>query len=177
MAYATGARAVELVRDGIRPSHVLTREAFENAIVVNSAVGGSTNAPPHLQAVARHAGVKLDVKDWQDIGFDVPLLVNMQPAGEFLGEAFHRAGGVPAVMGELKAAGQLHLDVPTVTGKTLDHNLGERRSRDSSVIRSVDTPIRPNAGFLVLSGNLFDSALMKTSVISDDFRERFLSNP
>ncbi len=176
MAYATGLRAVELVREDIRPSHILTREAFENAIVVNSAIGGSTNAPPHLQAIARHAGVELGVKDWQDIGFDVPLLVNMQPAGEFLGEAFHRAGGVPAVMGELKAAGRIHLDVRTVTGKTLDRNLGERRSKDGSVIHSVDVPIRPNAGFLVLSGNLFDSALMKTSVISDDFRERFLSN-
>ncbi len=177
MAYATGVRAVELVQEDIRPSHILTRRAFENAIVVNSAIGGSTNAPPHLQAVARHAGVELTVKDWQDVGFDVPLLVNMQPAGEFLGEAFHRAGGVPAVMGELVVREWLHLDVQTVTGETLGHNLGGRRSSDRSVIHSVDSPIRRNAGFLVLSGNLFDSALMKTSVISDDFRERFLSNP
>ena len=177
MAHATGVRAVELVHEDIRPSHILTRKAFENAIVVNSAIGGSTNAPPHLQAIARHAGVELTVKDWQDIGFDVPLLVNMQPAGEFLGEAFHRAGGVPAVMGELTLSDFLHLDVQTVTGETLGRNLGEWRSRDLSVIHSVNAPIRANAGFLVLSGNLFDSALMKTSVISDDFRERFLSNP
>ena len=177
MAHATGRRAVEIVLEDLRPSRILTRKAFENAIVVNSAIGGSTNAPPHLQAIARHAGVELDVKDWQDIGFDVPLLVNMQPAGEYLGEAFHRAGGVPAVMGELVSADRLHTEVMTVTGESLERNLEGQRSTDTSVIHSVDRPIRENAGFLVLSGNLFDSALMKTSVISEEFRERFLSNP
>ena len=177
MAHATGRRAVEIVHEDLRPSRILTRKAFENAIVVNSAIGGSTNAPPHLQAIARHAGVELDVKDWQDIGFDVPLLVNMQPAGEYLGEAFHRAGGVPAVMGELVSADRLHTEVMTVTGESLERNLEGQRSTDTSVIHSVDRPIRENAGFLVLSGNLFDSALMKTSVISEEFRERFLSNP
>lgn len=177
MAYATGVRAVKLVLEDLRPSAILTRQAFENAIVVNSAIGGSTNAPPHLQAVARHAGVELDVTDWQRIGFDVPLLVNLQPAGEFLGEAFFRAGGVPAVMGELKAGNRLATNVLTVTGSRLGDNLGETRSADLAVIRPLDNPLRDKAGFLVLSGNLFDSALMKTSVISADFRSRFLSDP
>lgn len=177
MAYATGVRAVKLVLEDLRPSAILTRQAFENAIVVNSAIGGSTNAPPHLQAVARHAGVELDVTDWQRIGFDVPLLVNLQPAGEFLGEAYFRAGGVPAVMGELKAGNRLDTNVLTVTGNRLGDNLGETRSADQAVIRPLDNPLRDKAGFLVLSGNLFDSALMKTSVISADFRSRFLSDP
>ena len=177
MSYETGRRAVEIVQEDIRPSHVLNRKAFENAIVVNSAIGGSTNAPPHLQAIARHAGVELDVKDWQKVGFDVPLLVNVQPAGQFLGEAFFRAGGVPAVMGELLAAGRLHADAISVTGKRLDVVLGRTRSSDSNVIRPYDSPLRENAGFLVIRGNLFDSALMKTSVISEDFRRRYLSDP
>jgi dihydroxy-acid dehydratase len=155
----------------------MTREAFENAIVVNSAIGGSTNAPPHLQAVARHAGVDLNVKDWETIGFDVPLLVNMQPAGEYLGESFFRAGGVPAVMGELKKAGHIREGAMTATGKPMGENLSGWESQDGEVIKSCAAPMRANAGFKVLSGNLFDSALMKTSVISADFQKRFLSQP
>ncbi len=177
MAYRTGKRAVEMVFEDLKPSDILKREAFENAIVVNSAIGGSTNAPPHLQAIARHAGVELDVTDWQKVGFDVPLLVNMQPAGEYLGEAFYRAGGVAAVMGELLAAGRLNSDAMTVTGTPVAETAGDQRSLDAKVITSCENPLRGKAGFLVLSGNLFDSALMKTSVISDDFRQRFLSRP
>lgn len=177
MAYATGKRIVEMVHEDLKPSDILTREAFENAIVANSAIGGSTNAPPHLQAIARHAGVELHVTDWQKVGFDVPLLVNMQPAGKYLGESFYRAGGVPAVLGELRKAGRLHEGVMTVTGKPMGANLEGWASRDLEVIRTVAEPLRENAGFLVLSGNLFDSALMKTSVISADFRKRFLSVP
>ena len=175
MAYRTGRRAVEMVFEDLRPSAVLTRAAFENAILVNSAIGGSTNAPPHLQAIARHAGVELDVTDWQTIGFDVPLLVNMQPAGTYLGEAFFRAGGVPAVMGELTAAGRIRGDAMTVAGRPVAETVAGQRSTDHQVIRTVADPLREKAGFLVLSGNLFDSALMKTSVISADFRARFLS--
>lgn len=177
MAYETGKRIVQMVLDDLKPSDILSRESFENAIVVNAAIGGSTNAPPHLQAVARHAGVELNVKDWETIGFEVPLLVNMQPAGEYLGESFFRAGGVPAVMGELRKAGLIRENAMTVTGKPMSENLRGWDSRDSEVIRSVADPLRENAGFLVLSGNLFDSALMKTSVISGDFRDRFLSHP
>jgi xylonate dehydratase len=177
MAYETGRRIVAMVHEDLKPSDILTRQAFENAIVVNSAIGGSTNAPPHLQAIARHAGVELDVTDWQTVGFDVPLLVNMQPAGEFLGESFYRAGGVPAVMGELAKAGCLHGGTRTVTGRTMAENLAGWASRDARVIRTVAEPMRPKAGFRVLTGNLFDSALMKTSVISADFRARFLSEP
>ncbi|MGP6087991.1 IlvD/Edd family dehydratase [Antarctobacter jejuensis] len=177
MAYETGQRIVEMVYEDLKPSDILTREAFENAIVVNTAIGGSTNAPPHLQAIARHAGVELNVKDWETIGFDVPLLVNMQPAGEYLGESFFRAGGVPAVMGELMAAGRLHVDAMTATGNSMGANLAGCDSLDPEVIKRYDAPMRVNAGFKVLSGNLFDSALMKTSVISADFRKRFLSEP
>jgi xylonate dehydratase len=177
MAYQTGKRIVQMVYEDLRPSAILTREAFENAIVANSAIGGSTNAPPHLQAIARHAGVELHVTDWQKVGFDVPLLVNMQPAGKYLGESFYRAGGVPAVMGELRKAGRLHDGAMTVSGRTMGENLSGWESRDVEVIRTVAEPLRQNAGFLVLSGNLFDSALMKTSVISADFRVRFLSEP
>lgn len=177
MAYETGRRIVGMVHEDLKPSDILTREAFENAIVVNSAIGGSTNAPPHLQAIARHAGVSLDVRDWQTVGFDVPLLVNMQPAGEFLGESFYRAGGVPAVMGELLKAGLLHASARTISAQAIADNLAGWESRDHRVIRPVSDPLRPRAGFLVLSGNLFDSALMKTSVISADFRARFLSEP
>ena len=177
MAYATGRRIVDMVFEDLKPSDILTRKAFENAIRTNTAIGGSTNAPPHLQAIARHAGVALHVTDWQTIGFDEPLLVNMQPAGEYLGESFHRAGGVPAVMAELMRAGRLHADVMTATGKTMGETLTGRHSHDHDVIRPYDRPLRKKAGFLVLSGNLFDSALMKTSVISDAFRERFLSTP
>ena len=177
MAYETGKRIVGMVYEDLKPSDILTREAFENAIVVNAAIGGSTNAPPHLQAVARHAGVPLDVTDWQKVGYDVPLLLNMQPAGEYLGESFFRAGGVPAVMGELVKADRLHLGVMTATGKTMGENLSGWESEDTDVITTYAEPMRVHAGFKVLSGNLFDSALMKTSVISSDFRQRFLSEP
>ncbi len=177
MAYETGKRIVDMVNEDLKPSDILTREAFENAIITNSAIGGSTNAPPHLQAIARHAGVELNVKDWETVGFDVPLLLNMQPAGEFLGESFFRAGGVPAVMGELKKAGHLHDGAMTATGRSMGENLEGIGSDDPEVILGCDAPMRQNAGFKVLSGNLFDSALMKTSVISDDFRKRFLSKP
>jgi dihydroxy-acid dehydratase len=177
MAYETGRRIVGMVEEDLKPSDILTREAFENAIRVNTAIGGSTNAPPHLQAVARHAGVELNVKDWQTVGYDLPLIVNMQPAGEYLGESFFRAGGVPAVMGELLVAGHLHGDIVSASGKPVAEALNGARSEDPHVILSVDQPLREKAGFVVLSGNLFDSALMKTSVISDDFRDRFLSHP
>ena len=177
MAYETGKRIVQMVLDDLKPSDILTREAFENAIVVNAAIGGSTNAPPHLQAVARHAGVALNVKDWETVGYDVPLLVNMQPAGEYLGESFFRAGGVPAVMGELMKVGRIHTGAMTATGNIMGANLAGWESRDRDVIKTWDAPMRPNAGFKVLTGNLFDSALMKTSVISEDFRRRFLSEP
>lgn len=177
MAFETGKRIVQMVLDDLKPSDILTREAFENAIVVNAAIGGSTNAPPHLQAVARHAGVELNVKDWETVGFDVPLLVNMQPAGEYLGESFFRAGGVPAVMGELMKAGRIHTDAMTATGNSMGANLAGVESVDIDVIKRYDAPMRKNAGFKVLSGNLFDSALMKTSVISEDFQKRFLSEP
>ena len=177
MAYETGKRIVQMAYDDLKPSDILTREAFENAIVVNGAIGGSTNAPPHLQAIARHAGVELNVKDWEMVGFDVPLLVNMQPAGEYLGESFFRAGGVPAVMAELMKAGRIHQGVMTATGNTMGANLAGLESADTDVIKTYAAPMRINAGFKVLSGNLFDSALMKTSVISEDFRKRFLSEP
>ena len=177
MAYETGRRIVQMVLDDLKPSDILTRAAFENAIRVNTAIGGSTNAPPHLQAVARHAGVELDVTDWETVGFDLPLIVNMQPAGEYLGESFFRAGGVAAVMGELQQAGLLNDGAMTVTGQTAGENVAGWRSTDHAVIRPVSDPLRERAGFLVLSGNLFDSALMKTSVISRDFQDRFLSDP
>ncbi len=177
MAYLTGKRIVEMVYDDLKPSDILTRKAFENAIIVNSAIGGSTNAPPHLQAIARHAGVSLSVKDWQHIGFHIPLLVNMQPAGKYLGEAFYRSGGVPAVMGELYTAKLLHGQPITVSGKKVKDLVQHEASKDHDVITTVKAPLRKNSGFLVLSGNLFDSALMKTSVISEDFKARFLSKP
>jgi len=177
MAYETGRRIVGVVEEDLRPSRVMTRQAFENAIVVNTAIGGSTNCPIHLNAIARHLGVELSTRDWQDYGYDVPLLVNCQPAGEFLGEAFHRAGGVPAVLGELIRAGRIHEDALTVNGRTVGENCREAKSADPEVIRPYERPLKPQAGFLVLSGNLFESALMKTSVISDDFRRRFLSEP
>ncbi|MCH8952102.1 MAG: dihydroxy-acid dehydratase family protein [Proteobacteria bacterium] len=177
MAYATGKRIVAMVAEDLRPSAILTRASFENAIRVNTAIGGSTNAPPHIQAIARHAGVELNIEDWQEQGYALPLLVNMQPAGKYLGESFQRAGGVPAVMGEMLAAGLLHGDAPTVTGRTVAENLEGVRSTDTEVIATVAEPLREQAGFLVLTGNLFDSALMKSSVISGDFRRRFLSKP
>ena len=178
MAYATGQRIVEMVDADVRPSDIMTRAAFENAIVVNSAIGGSTNAPIHLNAIARHLGVPLTNDDWQALGHKVPLLVNLQPAGEYLGEDYHRAGGVPAVVGELIADGLLpHPGAVTVNGKSWADNAGAARSENSDVIKPVNTPMVADAGFINLKGNLFDSALMKTSVISAEFRDRYLSNP
>ena len=166
-----------LVREGLTPSLVLTREAFLNAIVVNTAIGGSTNCPPHLTAIARHMGVDLPLKDWETHGYDVPLLVNLQPAGEFLGEDFHRAGGVPAVQRELLNAGRLHGGAFTVTGRTVAENVAAAVTLNAEVIRPMSRPLKPQAGFLVLSGNIFDAALLKTSVISPEFRSRYLARP
>ncbi|WP_227447574.1 IlvD/Edd family dehydratase [Cognatishimia sp. F0-27] len=178
MAYATGKRIVEMVWEDLRPSDIMTRGAFENAIVVNSAIGGSTNAPIHLNGIARHLGVPLDNDDWQRLGHDVPLLVNLQPAGAYLGEDYQHAGGVPAVVGELMAGGRLpHPDVITANGATMGENCGTERSADPRVIKPLSDPIMSAAGFINLKGNLFDSALMKTSVISESFRARYLSNP
>jgi xylonate dehydratase len=177
MAYATGVRAVEIVHEDLKPSDILTRAAFENAIVACSAIGGSTNAPIHLNAIARHIGVPLSIGDWEKIGFDVPLLVNMQPAGEYLGEEYYRAGGLPAVMHELLDAGRLHGDALTINGKTIADNVARAKASNPVVIRPYHQPLKAEAGFRVLHGNLFDSAIMKTSVISDEFRERYLSDP
>jgi dihydroxy-acid dehydratase len=178
IAYLTGRRIVEMVREDLKPSQVMTREAFENAIVVNSAIGGSTNAPIHLNAIARHLGIELTNDDWERIGYAIPLLADMQPAGRFLGEDYHRAGGVPAVVAELLEAGLLpHPGALTVNGKSMGENCRGKRSWDREVIRAYDSPILKEAGFLNLKGNLFDSAIMKTSVISDEFRTRYLSNP
>jgi xylonate dehydratase len=176
MAYATGRRIVEMAYEDLRPSQILTREAFLNAIAVIAAIGGSTNAQPHLMAMARHAGVELTPRDWAH-GYDIPLLVNMQPAGKYLGERFHRAGGVPAVLWELLQAGKINGDVLTVTGRILAENVAGCEGTDREVITPYDTPLKPQAGFLVLSGNLFDFAIMKTSVISDEFRRRYLRDP
>ena len=177
IAYETGRRAVEIVREDLKPSDILTREAFENAIVACSAIGGSTNAPIHLVAIARHVGVPLSVEDWETIGYDVPLLVNMQPAGEYLGEDYYRAGGLPAVMHELHAAGRLHGEALTVNGKTMAENVAWSKATNAAVIRPYEKPLKPHAGFKVLHGNLFNSAIMKTSVISEEFRQRYLSDP
>jgi len=177
MAYVTGRRIVDMVREDLRPSAVLTREAFENAIVVNTAIGGSTNCPIHLNAIARHVGVELELKDWQEIGYEVPLLVNCQPAGKYLGEAFHRAGGVPGVVRELIGAGRINGEAMTVSGKTIAENHENVPEADRKVIYAYGIPLQEQAGFLVLSGNLFDGALIKTCVISDNFRDRYLSEP
>ncbi len=177
IAYATGVRAVEIVREDLKPSDILTRAAFENAIVACSAIGGSTNAPIHINAIARHIGVELKIEDWETVGYDVPLVVNMQPAGEFLGEDYFRAGGLPAVLHELHAAGRLHGDALTINGKTVAENVAQAKAANADVIRPYDKPLKAQAGFKVLHGNLFDSAIMKTSVISDEFRKRYLSNP
>lgn len=178
IAYSTGRRIVEMVLEDLKPSNIMTREAFENAIVVNSAIGGSTNAPIHLNAVARHLGVKLDNDDWQKIGHKIPLLVNMQPAGTYLGEDYCRAGGVPAVIGELLKHGLLpHPDVVTANGATMAANCADVAISNTDVIHTVEDALVDHAGFINLKGNLFDSAIMKTSVISDEFRQRYLSNP
>ena len=177
MSYFTGKRIVEMVHEDLKPSQIMTREAFENAIVINSAIGGSTNAPIHLNGVAKHLDVALDNDDWQALGHKMPLLVNLQPAGKYLGEDYHRAGGVPAVIGELIKADLLpHPDVMTANGKTMRENCEGVLTGNPDVIYSTDAPMLTDAGFINLSGNLFDSAIMKTSVISGEFRDRYLSN-
>ena len=177
MAYETGRRIVEMAYEDLRPSRILTRESFLNALSVVSVAGGSSNAQVHIMAMARHAGVQLDAQDWTDHAYDLPLLLNMQPAGQFLGERFFRAGGVPALMWELQQAGKLHADCASVTGKTVGENLQGRETHDREVIRPFSNPLMEKAGFMVLSGNLFDFGIMKTSVISESFRQRYLSRP
>jgi dihydroxy-acid dehydratase len=177
IAYATGRRAVEIVGEDLKPSDILTREAFENAIVTCSAIGGSTNAPIHVNAIARHIGVPLDIKDWETFGYEVPLLVNMQPAGQYLGEEYYRAGGLPAVLNELLLAGRIHGEALTINGKRIGENVAQAKSQNPDVIRPYRDPLKTHAGFKVLSGNLFDSAIMKTSVISEEFSRRYLSDP
>ncbi|MCH8615438.1 dihydroxy-acid dehydratase family protein [Sphingomonas sp. SM33] len=177
IAYETGRRIVDMAYEDLRPSKILTRESFLNAIRLVSALGGSTNAQPHIVGMARHAGVELRPSDWMEFGYDVPLLANVQPAGQYLSERFHRAGGVPAVMWELLQAGKFDGDALTVTGKTQAENLNGREATDREVIRPFDQPLKEHAGFLVLHGNLFDFAIMKTSVISEEFRNRYLSRP
>jgi dihydroxy-acid dehydratase len=177
MAYRTGVRIVDMVKEDLTPSRILTRAAFENAIVVTSAIGGSTNCPIHINAIARHIGVELDIRDWEKIGHHIHLLANVQPAGHYLGEGFHRAGGVSAVVGELIRAGKIHTGALTVTGKSIGENCADSCSQDRDVIRTYADPLIRDAGLIVVSGNLFSSAVMKTSVISEEFRQRYLSDP
>ena len=177
MAWRTGKRIVDMVHEDLKPTDIMTRKAFENAIRVNSAIGGSTNAPIHLNAIARHLGVELTVDDWQTIGEDIPLLVNLQPAGEYLGEDYYHAGGVPAVVNQLMEQGLIHEDALTVNGKTIGENCKGAEIADANVIRTYDQPLKQRAGFRVLKGNLFSSAIMKLSVVSEEFRKRYLSNP
>jgi len=177
MAYETGRRIVDMVWEDLKPSDIMTRDAFENAIVANAAIGGSTNAPIHINAIAKHIGVPLDCDDWERIGFEIPLLVNVQPAGEYLGEEYFRAGGLPAVLAELIGAGRIHEDALTCTGTSIGENCRGKHTWDRDVIRSYDNPLKEKAGFLNLKGTLFDSAIMKTSVISPEFQERYLNNP
>jgi dihydroxy-acid dehydratase len=177
IAYRTGKRIVEMVKEDLRPSRIMTRDAFLNAIAVNSAIGGSTNAPIHLAAIARHMGVDLELSDWQAIGHDIPLLVNLQPAGEYLGEDYYHAGGVPAVVGELIRQGLIREEAMTANGRTIGDNCRNVVTQLPEVIRPYDRPLKERAGFVVMTGNLFDSAIMKTSVISPEFRNRFLCNP
>jgi dihydroxy-acid dehydratase len=176
-AYQTGLRAVALVREDVKPSDIMTRASFLNAIVVNTAIGGSTNAPIHLNAIARHAGVELTLGDWQAHGLDIPLLVNLQPAGDYLGEDYYRAGGVPAVVAQLMGEGLIREEAMTVNCRTIGDNCRGAAIENQDVIRPFDRPLRERAGFLVLSGNLFDAAIIKMSVIDDDFVDRFLSDP
>jgi dihydroxy-acid dehydratase len=176
MAYRTGKRIVDMVHEDLKPSDILTKDNFLNTIVVNSAIGGSTNAPIHINAIARHIGIDLTIDEWQEHGLDVPLLVNLQPAGEFLGEDYYHAGGVPAVVNELMKQGLIREGAPTVNGKTIGENCANRPIQDPRVIRPFEQPLKAQAGFVVLRGNLFDNAIMKTSVISPEFRERYLSN-
>lgn len=176
-AYHTGKRIVEMVHEDLKPSDIMTLDAFHNAIVVNTAIGGSTNAPIHLAAIARHMGVELPLKDWETLGHQVPLLVNLQPAGEYLGEDYYRAGGVPAVIAELMSAGLIKENALTANGETLGDNCRGAKIQNEDVIRPISQPLTENAGFLVMTGNLFDAAIMKTSVIGEEFRSRYLSNP
>jgi dihydroxy-acid dehydratase len=177
IAYDTGLRIVDMVREDLKPSDILTREAFENAIVVNSAIGGSSNAPIHINAIAKHIGVRITNDDWQRVGHDIPLLVNLQPAGEYLGEDYHRAGGVPAVIAQLMEAERVHENAMTVNGRTIGENCRGRKIENEDVIRPYKRPLKEKAGFINLRGNLFDSAIMKTSVISAEFKQRYLSDP
>ena len=177
MAYHTGRRIVGMVAENLRPSDIMTKKAFENAVVAAAAIGASSNCPISMIAIARHMGVDHTLEDWQRMGADIPLLADVQPAGRFLGEGFFRAGGVPAILRELMAAGKLHTDVMTCTGKTLAENLAKPVEVDREVIRPYADPLKESAGFVVLSGNLFDGAVMKISVIDPEFRQRFLSDP
>ena len=177
MAYKTGLRIVDMVKDDLSPSQVMTREAFENAITVNSAIGGSTNAQIHITAIARHIGVELETDAWQKVGYDIPLMANIQPAGEYLCESYHRAGGTAAIMSELLSYDKLHGDVMTVTGKKLSENLKGIKIKDEKVITPFKNPMKQKAGFIVLKGNLFNAAIMKTSVISKSFKDKFLNRP
>jgi dihydroxy-acid dehydratase len=177
IAYETGKRIVGMVNEDLKPSNIMTRESFLNAIVVNSAIGGSTNAPIHIAAIARHAGVAVSLADWQEHGHRIPLLVNLQPAGEYLGEDYHHAGGVPAVVNELMKQHLIHENAMTANGRTIGENCRGCEIQDADVIRPIDRPLKTNAGFIVMRGNLFDSAIMKTSVISEEFRLRYLNNP
>ena len=177
MAYRTGLRIVEMVNEDLTPSKIMTRKAFENAIVVNSAIGGSTNAQIHITAIARHVGINLETDAWQNVGYDIPLMVNVQPAGKHLCESYHRAGGTAAVMSELLSNNKIHGDVITVSGKKLSSCLDGHKIKDKDVITEFKNPLKQRAGFIVLKGNLFESAIMKTSVISDEFRKKFLSKP
>ena len=178
ISYATGKRIVEMVSEDLKPADIMTREAFENAIVVNSAIGGSTNAPIHLNGIAKHLGIELDNDDWQKIGLNIPLLVNLQPAGEYLGEDYHRAGGVPAVVNQLLSKNLLpHPNALTANGKSMGENCKNKETINKDVIKPIEAPMLKNAGFINMKGNLFDSAIMKTSVISEEFRQRYLSNP
>ena len=177
MAYKTGLRIVDMVKDDLTPSMIMTRESFENAIIVNSAIGGSTNAQWHITAIARHVGVELETAAWQNVGYDIPLMANIQPAGEYLCESYHRAGGTAAIMSDLLENSKLHGDVMTVTGKKMSENLKGIKIKDEKVITPFKKPMKQKAGFIVLKGNLFDSAIMKTSVISKQFKDKFLSRP
>ena len=177
MAYRTGLRIVDMVNEDLTPSKIMTRKAFENAIVVNSAIGGSTNAQIHITAIARHVGIDLETDAWQNVGYDIPLMVNVQPAGKHLCESYHRAGGTAAVMSELLSNNKIHGDVITVSGKNMSSCLNGHKIKDKDVITEFKNPLKTRAGFIVLKGNLFDTAIMKTSVISNEFKEKFLSKP